>query len=56
MARWWRTDGEHGDAVEASDAQTLEDMPIGLIELDTSWTIRYVNAAAESMLAGNASQ
>jgi PAS domain S-box-containing protein len=50
MARWWRTDGEHGNAVEASDSQTLEDMPIGLIELDTSWTIRYVNAAAESMV------
>jgi len=48
MARWWRTDGEGGD--DASDAQTLETMPIGLIELDTDWTVRFVNAAAESMV------
>jgi len=46
MARWWRTDDEHADA----DAQTLETMPIGLIELDTEWTVRFVNAAAESQL------
>jgi PAS domain S-box-containing protein len=45
MARWWRTDDEAADA----DAQTLETMPIGLIELDTAWTIRFVNAAAEEM-------
>ena len=50
MSRWWRSDGEPGDDAETSDAQTLEDMPIGLIELDTSWTVRYVNAAAETMV------
>ncbi|MCZ2827480.1 SpoIIE family protein phosphatase [Modestobacter sp. VKM Ac-2986] len=47
MARWWRTDDESTD----TDAQTLETMPIGLVELDTEWTIRFVNRAAESMLA-----
>ena len=47
MARWWRTDDEAADA----DAQTLETMPIGLVELDVDWTVRFVNAAAESMLA-----
>ncbi|MFQ1004069.1 SpoIIE family protein phosphatase [Modestobacter sp. SSW1-42] len=46
MARWWRTDDEGADA----DAQTLETMPIGLVELDTEWTVRFVNAAAGSML------
>ncbi|QXG74252.1 SpoIIE family protein phosphatase [Modestobacter sp. L9-4] len=46
MARWWRTDGDEADA----DAQTLETMPIGLIELDTEWTIRFLNAAAELQL------
>ena len=29
MSRWWRTDG---DADADADAQTLETMPIGLIE------------------------
>ncbi|MGY1815181.1 SpoIIE family protein phosphatase [Blastococcus sp. SYSU D00820] len=47
MARWWRTDG--GDDVDA-DSQTLETMPIGLIELDTDWTVRFVNRAAEEMV------
>ncbi|WP_299954466.1 SpoIIE family protein phosphatase [uncultured Modestobacter sp.] len=46
MARWWRTGGE----VEDDDAQTLETMPIGLIELDPEWTVRFVNAAAERMV------
>ena len=50
MARWWRTDGQPGDGGQAEDAQTLETMPIGLIELDHDWTIRFVNAAAEEML------
>jgi PAS domain S-box-containing protein len=45
MSRWWRT--EDGNEVEP---QTLETMPIGLIELDTDWTIRFVNAAAERMI------
>jgi len=47
MARWWRTDGADDDAAEA---QTLESMPIGLIELDPEWTVRFVNAAAERMV------
>ena len=46
MARWWRTDGDEAGA----DAQTLETMPIGLIELDQEWTIRFVNTAAETQL------
>ncbi|MGY5884683.1 SpoIIE family protein phosphatase [Modestobacter lacusdianchii] len=46
MARWWRTGGEVGD----DDAQTLETMPIGLLELDTEWTVRFINAAAERMV------
>ena len=50
MARWWRTDGEVGDDDGGADAQTLETMPIGLIELDTEWTVRFVNAAAERMV------
>lgn len=47
MSRWWRTDG---DGVGEADVQTLETMPIGLIELDTDWTVRFVNAAAEHMV------
>ena len=47
MARWWRADGDDGGA---ADVQTLETMPIGLIELDTDWTVRYLNAAAEKMV------
>ncbi|MGY2130373.1 SpoIIE family protein phosphatase [Blastococcus sp. SYSU DS0617] len=49
MSRWWRTDGESGEG-ENTDAQTLESMPIGLIELDTDWIVRFVNAAAEQMV------
>lgn len=49
MARWWRGSGDDG-ADDEADAQTLETMPIGLIELDTDWTIRFVNAAAERMV------
>jgi len=49
MSRWWRTDGEI-DGVDDADAQTLESMPIGLIELDPDWTVRFVNAAAERMI------
>lgn len=49
MSRWWRTDGG-ADGGEDSDAQTLETMPIGLFELDTDWTVRFVNAAAEQMV------
>jgi PAS domain S-box-containing protein len=49
MSRWWRTDGEAADPADA-DAQTLETMPIGLLELDTDWTVRYVNAAGERMV------
>ena len=45
MARWWHADGE-----DDAGGQTLETMPIGLIELDTDWTIRIVNAAAERMV------
>jgi len=45
LARWWRTEGDG-----AAEAQTLETMPIGLIELDTDWTVRFVNAAAETMV------
>ena len=45
MARWWHVDGE-----DDAGGQTLETMPIGLIELDTDWTIRFVNAAAERMV------
>ena len=45
MARWWHADGE-----DDAGGQTLETMPIGLIELDTDWTIRFVNAAAERMV------
>ena len=47
MSRWWRTDGE---ADGGDDARTLESMPIGLIELDRDWTVRYVNAAGERMV------
>jgi len=49
MARWWHTGGEVDDA-ETDDAQTLETMPIGLIELDDEWTVRFLNAAAERMV------
>ncbi len=49
MARWWRTDGEE-DGSQPADTQTLESMPIGLIELDTDWVVRYLNAAAEAMV------
>lgn len=49
MARWWRSDGDDA-ADDEADAQTLETMPIGLIELDTDWTIRFLNAAAERMV------
>ena len=52
MARWWRTDDEVDEIDDrswASEAQTLETMPIGLIELDADWRIRFVNAAAERM-------
>jgi PAS domain S-box-containing protein len=49
MSRWWRTDGE-ADGADDSDAQTLEGMPIGLLELDTDWTVRYINAAGEQMV------
>ncbi|MDT0277766.1 SpoIIE family protein phosphatase [Blastococcus goldschmidtiae] len=49
MSRWWSTVGEPGDA-EDTDAQTLESMPIGLMELDTDWTVRFVNAAGEQMV------
>jgi len=48
MSRWWRTDD--GDEDRTPEAQTLETMPIGLVELDTSWRIRFVNAAAAGML------
>ena len=50
MSRWWRTDGETADGMDDADAQTLETMPIGLLELDTDWTVRFVNAAAEQMV------
>ena len=43
MARWWRSEGDAA-ADDDADAQTLDTMPIGLIELDTDWTIRFVNA------------
>jgi len=46
MSRWWRPDDESADG---ADAQTLETMPIGLMELDRDWTVRFVNAAAERM-------
>ncbi|NEK56753.1 SpoIIE family protein phosphatase [Geodermatophilus sabuli] len=49
MARWWRTDDGSGDG-DLAEAQTLETMPIGLMELDGQWTVRYVNAAAETMV------
>ncbi|SDF01204.1 Serine phosphatase RsbU, regulator of sigma subunit [Blastococcus aurantiacus] len=49
MSRWWRTDGVD-DGVDDADAQTLESMPIGLLELDTDWTVRYINAAGEQMV------
>ncbi|MGY1823021.1 SpoIIE family protein phosphatase [Geodermatophilus sp. SYSU D00079] len=49
MARWWRTEGDGKDGLGA-EPQTLETMPIGLIELDTDWTVRFVNAAAEQMM------
>ena len=49
MSRWWRTDGE-ADGADKGDAQTLETMPIGLLELDTEWTVRYINAAGEQMV------
>ncbi len=49
MSRWWRTDGAATGGDDA-DAQTLESMPIGLIELDPAWTVRFVNAAAERMV------
>ncbi len=49
MSRWWRTDGET-DGVDDPDAQTLDSMPIGLIELDRDWTVRFVNTAAERMV------
>ncbi|TFV65558.1 UNVERIFIED_ORG: PAS domain-containing protein [Bacillus sp. AZ43] len=45
MARWWASADE-----DEVGAQTLETMPIGLIELDTDWTIRFVNAAAERLV------
>jgi PAS domain S-box-containing protein len=47
MSRWWRTDEASG---ADADAQTLETMPIGLIELDTDWTVRFVNTAAEQTI------
>jgi PAS domain S-box-containing protein len=50
MARWWRTAGEIDGEGEPDEAQTLETMPIGLIELDTDWTVRFVNVAAETMV------
>jgi len=52
MARWWRTETGDGvgDGDEAGDTQTLETMPIGLIELDHDWVVRFVNAAAERMV------
>ncbi len=50
MARWWRTEGDSGDEGQPADTQTLESMPIGLIELDTEWVVRYLNAAAEEMI------
>ncbi|MGY1754858.1 SpoIIE family protein phosphatase [Blastococcus sp. SYSU D01042] len=49
MSRWWRTDGA-ADGADDADAQTLETMPIGLLELDTDWTVRYVNSAGEEMV------
>ncbi|SDE62441.1 PAS domain S-box-containing protein [Blastococcus fimeti] len=49
MSRWWRTDAD-GEGDAAADAQTLETMPIGLLELDTDWTVRYINAAGEQMV------
>jgi PAS domain S-box-containing protein len=50
MARWWATGGTSGDGGGPADTQTLETMPIGLIELDRDWTVRYVNTAAETMV------
>ena len=52
MARWWRAEGDAG----ASDAQTLETMPIGLMELDADWRIRFVNRAAMTMTGMSADQ
>jgi PAS domain S-box-containing protein len=44
VSRWWvRESG-------GEDTQTLESMPVGLMELDHEWTIRYLNAAAEATL------
>ena len=35
MSRWWRTNGEAADPADA-DAQTLETMPIGLLDVVTT--------------------
>lgn len=43
VARWWQAD-EDGD----EGTQTLESMPVGLIELDTDWVVRYINTAGEA--------
>lgn len=53
MARWWRTDDaerdDEGGDERGDDTQTLETMPIGLIELDDAWVVRFVNEAAARM-------
>lgn len=56
MARWWNT-GSAGPADgPGPESQTLATMPIGLMELDTDWTIRFVNHAAEQLVGSPAAE
>lgn len=50
MARWWLTDAAIGDDGETSAVHALATMPIGVMELDADWRVRFVNTAAEAML------
>ena len=44
MGRWWDQQAAGGGD---DGSPTLESMPLGLMELDTDWVVRFVNAAGE---------
>lgn len=51
MPRWW------DDAEDAAGVSpTLESMPVGLMELDTNWVVRYLNRAGEAAVGYTAQQ
>jgi len=50
VPRWW------DDPDDESGSPTLGSMPVGLMELDTDWVVRYLNTAGEKAVGYTAQQ